>query len=335
MLGAKQVEINLNNKIIKLETGKIAKQADSSVLVTCEETTVLVTVVSSEEPRENIDFFPLLVDYEEKFYAAGKIPGGFFKREGKPSENAILISRLIDRPLRPLFPKEYRNDVQIIATVLSYDHKNLPDVLAVVGASTALWLSNIPIQDTIGAVRIGLINNELIINPTVQELENSDLDLIVAGNKDSIIMMEGESKEISEETLLKAIEFSQISIKNIIKAQDQLLNLLNLSKQKKELLLIQEQKDKENIFYNKIKDDFGEKIKEALCVFEKKERSRKLKEIQNQIMEIFSDAEENNINIIQNVFDKVCKQIVRNMIIEEKIRVDNIKSANSSIITTT
>jgi len=325
MLGSKQVEINLNNKIIKLETGKIAKQADSSVLVTCEETTVLVTVVSSEEPRENIDFFPLLVDYEEKFYAAGKIPGGFFKREGKPSENAILISRLIDRPLRPLFPKEYRNDVQIIATVLSYDHKNLPDVLAVVGASTALWLSNIPIQDTIGAVRIGLINNEFIINPTVQELENSDLDLIVAGNKDSIIMMEGESKEISEETLLKAIEFSQISIKNIIKAQDQLLNLLNLSEQKKELLLIQEQKDKEKIFYDKIKGDFGERIKEALCVFEKKERSRKLKEIQNQIMEIFSDAEENNINIIQNVFDKVCKQIVRNMIIEEKIRVDGRK----------
>jgi len=322
MLGTKQVEININNKIIKLETGKIAKQADSSVLVTCEETTVLITAVSSEEPREEIDFFPLLVDYEEKFYAAGKIPGGFFKREGKPSENAILISRLIDRPLRPLFPKEYRNDVQIIATVLSYDHNNLPDVLAVIGASTALWLSEIPIQNPIGAVRIGLINNEFIVNPTVQELEKSNLDLIIAGTKDSIIMMEGEAKEISEEILIKAIELSQESIKTIIEAQEELLNLLNQDNLKKVIPPNQDKKNEEQSFYERIKNEFGEKIRAALCIFEKKERSKSLKEILNQILESFSNQKEDMKVLLNNAFDQVCRQIVRNMIVEEKIRVD-------------
>ncbi|MDD5016420.1 MAG: polyribonucleotide nucleotidyltransferase, partial [Atribacterota bacterium] len=155
----KEIKIKLNDKIITMETGKIAKQAAGSIVISCEETIVLVTVASSNVPREGIDFFPLMVDYEEKFYAAGKIPGGFFKREGRPSKNAILTSRLIDRPLRPLFPKEYINDVQIIATVLSYDQKNLPDVLALIGASAALWISDIPLKCPIGAVRIGLIEN--------------------------------------------------------------------------------------------------------------------------------------------------------------------------------
>lgn len=233
MLGTKEIEINLGNKIIKVETGKIAKQSTSSVVVRCEETTVLATVVASDEPREGIDFLPLLVDYEEKFYAAGKIPGGFFKREGRPSNNAILTSRLIDRPLRPLFPKEYRNDVQIIVTVLSYDQNNLPDVLAIIGASAALWISDIPFQHPIGAVRIGLIENEFVVNPTSQELESSELDLIVAGTKDSIMMMEGKACEVSEEIILKAINIAQESIKTIVESQEKLVNILGKSNTKK------------------------------------------------------------------------------------------------------
>ena len=234
MSECKEIKINLNGKVINIETGKMAKQSAGSIVISCEGTIVLVTANSSKEPREGIDFFPLMVDYEEKFYAAGKIPGGFFKREGRPSKNAILTSRLIDRPLRPLFPKGYRNDVQVIATVLSYDQKNLPDILAMIGASTALWISDIPFQGPIGAVRVGLVENEFIVNPGPQELENTELNLIIAGTKDSIIMMEGEAKEVSEEIILKAIGIAQEAIKTIIEGQKKLADILGKSNLKEE-----------------------------------------------------------------------------------------------------
>jgi len=320
MLGTKEIEINLGNKIIKIETGKIAKQSTGSVVVRCEETTVLATVVASDEPREGIDFLPLLVDYEEKFYAAGKIPGGFFKREGRPSNNAILTSRLIDRPLRPLFPKEYMNDVQIIVTVLSYDQKNLPDVLAIIGASAALWISNIPFQHPIGAVRIGLIENELVVNPTSQELENSELDLIIAGTKDSIMMMEGKACEVSEEIILKAIDIAQEAIKIIVESQEKLINILGKLNTKKEYNFseITEKKDK---YYKLIKNLYEPENKEANCIIEKKERDNLLKKILNKIMEKLS-IEDDDIYFLKNIYDDICREIIRNLIIKEKRRVD-------------
>ena len=322
MLESKEIKINLNGKIINIETGKIAKQAAGSIVVTCEETVVLVTVTSSNEPREGIDFFPLMVDYEEKFYAAGKIPGGFFKREGRPSKNAILTSRLIDRPLRPLFPEEYRNDIQVIATVLSFDQKNLPDVLAMIGASTALWISDIPFQGPIGAVRIGLVKNEFIVNPGPQELENTELNLIIAGTKDSIIMMEGEAKEVTEEVILQAINVAQEAIETIIEGQEKLADILGKSNIKEEKQY-SETTEFVDYYRKEIKNIYENKIKEAICINEKKEREDLLKDIFNQIIEKLS-TEEDNLPLLKNVYDEICKEAVRDLIIE-KIRVDGRK----------
>ncbi|MEE8564715.1 MAG: polyribonucleotide nucleotidyltransferase [Atribacterota bacterium] len=319
----KEMKINLKGKIISIETGKIAKQAAGSIVVSCEETVVLVTVTSSKEPREGIDFFPLMVDYEEKFYAAGKIPGGFFKREGRPSKNAILTSRLIDRPLRPLFPKEYRNDVQVIATVLSYDQKNLPDILAMIGASAALWISDIPFQGPIGAVRIGLIENEFIVNPGPKELENTELNLIIAGTKDSIIMMEGEAKEVTEEIILQAISIAQEAIKTIIEGQEQLVDILGKSNVKEEKQYSETAELADN-YRNEIKNLYQKEIKNAVCVNEKKEREDLLEDIFNRIIEKLS-TEEDNLPLLKNVYDKTCKEAVRSLIIKEKIRVDGRK----------
>ena len=323
MLGSKEIKINMNGKIINIETGKIAKQAAGSIVVSCEGTIVLVTANSSKRPREGIDFFPLMVDYEEKFYAAGKIPGGFFKREGRPSKNAILTSRLIDRPLRPLFHKEYRNDVQVIATVLSYDQKNLPDMLAIIGASAALWVSDIPFQGPIGAVRIGLIENEFIVNPGSEELENSELDLIIAGTKDSIIMMEGEAKEVPEEIILKAISNAQEAIKTIIEGQEKLADILGKSNIKKEKQY-SETAELEDNYRKEIRNLYEKEIKKSICISEKKERENALKNIFNQITEKLS-IEGDNLSLLENAYDEICQEAVRNLIIQEKIRVDGRK----------
>ncbi len=323
MLGCKEIKINLNGKIINIETGKMAKQSAGSIVVSCEGTIVLVTANSSKEPREGIDFFPLMVDYEEKFYAAGKIPGGFFKREGRPSKNAILTSRLIDRPLRPLFPEGYKNDVQVIATVLSYDQKNLPDMLAIIGASTALWISDIPFQGPIGAVRVGLVENEFIVNPGPQELENTELNLIIAGTKDSIIMMEGEAKEVSEEIILKAIGIAQEAIKTIIEGQEKLADILGKSNVKEEKQYSETAELADN-YGKEIKNLYEKEIKEAVCINEKKEREDSLKDIFNQITEKLS-IEEDSLSLLKNIYDEACKKAVRDLIIKEKIRVDGRK----------
>ncbi len=323
MLEYKKIQINLNDKIISMETGKIAKQAAGSIVISCEETIVLVTAASTNEPREGIDFFPLMVDYEEKFYAAGKIPGGFFKREGRPSKNAILTSRLIDRPLRPLFPKEYRNDVQIIATVLSYDQKNSPDVLALIGASAALWISDIPLKCPIGAVRIGLVESEFIVNPSPQELENSKLNLVIAGTKDSIIMMEGEAKEIPEEDILKAISIAQGAIKTIVEGQEKFADILGKSKLEEEKQYSLTAELEEN-YEKEIKKYYEKEIKKSVCINEKKERENSLEDIFNQIVEKL-DSEKENLFLLKNIYDDICKQVIRHLIIQDKIRVDGRK----------
>src|SRR3989338_2192692 len=191
-------EINLNDLMLSIETGRLAKQADGAVLVRYGDVMVLVTAVAADTPRENIDFLPFTVDYREKAYAAGKIPGGFFKREGRPQEKEILTSRLIDRPLRPLFPDEYYYEVQVIATVLSADQQNDPDVVAVIGASSALLISKIPFTTPVGAVRVGRINGEFIINPSYKQIEESDVNIVVAGGKNR----RGQAERTSDKKIL-------------------------------------------------------------------------------------------------------------------------------------
>src|SRR5680860_829067 len=216
------VTAGVAGRTLSLETGLLAEQAGGAVVVRYGDTMVLVTATGSQSTRDDIDFFPLSVDYEEKMYAAGKIPGGFIKREGRPTENAVLAGRLTDRPLRPLFPKGYRAEVQIVATVMSADQENDPDILAIVGASAALTLSPIPFDGPVGAVRVGLIDDQLVINPLSSDLEESILDMVVAGTADAIMMVEGEANQVSEETLVNAIERAHEEIRKLVSLQQEL-----------------------------------------------------------------------------------------------------------------
>src|ERR687890_1893740 len=200
-------EIDWGGRKLVLETGKVARQADGAVMATYGETTVLCTVVGAKSAKPGQDFFPLTVNYQEKAFAAGKIPGGFFKREGRPSESETLVSRLIDRPIRPLFPGGFRNETQVIATVLSHDMENDPDIVALVASSAALTLSGAPFMGPIGAARVGFINDEYVLNPTLDEAQESDLDLVVAGTADAVLMVESEAKELNEDVMLGAVMF--------------------------------------------------------------------------------------------------------------------------------
>ena len=214
------MKMKFGREELVLETGKIAKQANGSVTVQYGGTVVLVTACMSKEPREGADFFPLTVECQEKTYAAGKIPGGFFKREGRPSESEILTARLIDRPIRPLFPKGFLNEVQVMAMVLSSDGENDPDVLAVIGASVALSISDIPFNGPLAACRVARVNNEFVLNPTYAELDNSDLEVIVASNGSGIVMLESKAKEVDESVYLEAVKFGFESLKDVIKMQE-------------------------------------------------------------------------------------------------------------------
>ena len=215
-------EVEIGGKKFSIETGRFAKQANGAVMVRYADTMVLVTAVAAEEAKEDQGFFPLQVEYREKTSAAGKFPGGYIKREGRPSEKEILSARLIDRPIRPLFPENYLNETQIVAFVLSYDGENDSDVLAATGASAALLISDIPFNGPISEIRVGRINGEFVANPTHQQLKESDLELVVAGTADSIMMVEGESKEVGEADLLNALKFAQGEIKKLIDLQNEI-----------------------------------------------------------------------------------------------------------------
>src|SRR5678816_52209 len=215
-------EIRIGQQTLTFETGKLAKQAHGSVIVRFGDSVVLVTACHAASPREGIDFLPLTVDYREYTYASGRIPGGFFKREGKPSEKEVLTSRLIDRPIRPLFSSGWRYETQIIALVLSADQENDTDVLAITGASAALALSEIPFEKTIAGVRIGLVEGQFVVNPTFQQRKDSKLDLIVAGTKDGLVMVEAGAKEVTEEQAIQALETAHTAIKQIVAAIDDL-----------------------------------------------------------------------------------------------------------------
>src|SRR5215469_7861094 len=209
-------EIDWGGRKLVLETGRVARQADGAVLATYGETIVLATVVSAHDPRPGIDFFPLTVDYQEKYFAAGKIPGGYFKREGRPTERETLTSRLIDRPIRPLFAEGYRNETQVIVTVLSHDMENDPDIVALIAASAALTISGIPFMGPIGAARVGYINNEYVLNTQVDEVASSKLDLVVAGTADAVLMVESEAQELSEQLMLGAVMFGHKQMQAVI-----------------------------------------------------------------------------------------------------------------------
>ena len=216
-------EIIINDQKITIETGKIARQANGSVFVSCEGTSILATVAAKKDASPNQSWFPLSVNYQEKTYAAGKIPGGFFKREGRPSEKETLISRLIDRPLRPSFPDGFLNEVQVIITVVSLNPEVQTDILSMIGASAALSISDIPFNGPIGGIRVGYIDNKYVINPSVSNMENSKLDLIVAGTKDAILMVESEAEILSEEIMLEAVMAGHDEIKNIINGIEELV----------------------------------------------------------------------------------------------------------------
>ncbi len=212
-------EIEIGGRTLSIETGRVAKQADGAAWVQYGETVILATAVSSDTPVTGTDFMPLSVEYRERAYAAGKIPGGFFKREGKPSEKEVVSARLTDRPIRPLFPEDYRNEVQVIIYVLSADQENDADILGPIGASAALAISDIPFLGPIASVRVGRVNGAFVINPTFAQLEESDMDVVIAGSADSVAMVEGWSKEISEDDMVNALEFGHNEIRKIVQLQ--------------------------------------------------------------------------------------------------------------------
>lgn len=317
---AYKVKKDIRGKALSIETGELAKQADGSVLVTYGDTVVLVTAVASKEVRNEYDFVPLTVDYRQKAYAAGKFPGGFFKREGRPGEKEILTSRLMDRPLRPLFPKYFNNEIQIIGMVLSVDQENDPDILSIIGASASLSMSKIPFQGPIGAVRVGLIDNNFIINPTYEELDRSDINLVVAGAKEGILMVEGGGKQISENVFLDAIFFGHDVIKDIVELQIEIVEKVGVEKMKIEEPQIDLELSK------KIEENIIDKLRESLIQTSKMARNKKREEMLNHLMDSFGNDDEEKERDIKNIFEELEKREIRNLIISKKIRPDGRKT---------
>ncbi len=319
----KEWEIDLSGKNLKMETGKYAKQSNGSVLVRYGDSSVLVTANMSE-PREGIDYFPLMVNYEERVYAIGKIPGSITRREGRPRDRATLAARLIDRPLRPLFPDGFRHDVQIIATVLSVDNDCEPEIMALNGASAALAISDIPFSDPIGGVKVGLVDGEIIINPDEEEREKSDLDLIVAGSEEAVMMVEAEANEVEEEKMIEAIELAHEKIKEIIKLQKEMVN--EAGKEKFEFTAVSITEELENEVRDFIKDD----IYNAIKTIEKLERNSKIDDVFDRTIEHFTaevsdDSGEDYRKKVEKIFDKIKKEEIRKLITEENLRPDGRK----------
>ncbi len=310
-------EIEVGGKPLIIETGKMARQANGAVMLQYGETMILVTAVASAEERTDIDFFPLSVEYRERAFAAGKIPGGFFKREGKPTEKEILSARLIDRPIRPLFPKDYRNDTQIAAFVYSYDGENDADVLGAIGASIALTISDIPFQGPIAEVRVGKVNGELIVNPTAQQIEESEIELVVAGTADSIMMVEGEAKEVSEDDLLEALDFAHDSIKKIVEVQNELRELCGKPKMEVTEKVIEEE------LVNDVKALAYDEYKELVAsVLAKEERSLKNKELNNKVQEALAEKYPEREKDIAEILHDIEKDLMRERILTEGKRLD-------------
>jgi len=309
------MKINFGKNELLLETGKVAKQANGSVVVQYGGTVILVTACMSKEPREGLGFFPLTVEYQEKTYAAGRIPGGFFKREGRPSESEILTARLIDRPIRPLFPKGIFNDVQIIAVVLSSDGENDPDILAVTGASAALTISDIPFNGPLGCCRVAYVDKQFVLNPTYAELEKAELEVVLAANANGVMMLESKAKEVSEELYIEAVKFANESIQPILKFQEELRKKFG--------------KPKTEVPYKKISPELlkqveslaAEKLKEIYKLGNKDEREDQISLLSKTLGEKLA-SDECTASDIKMALVEVEETLVRRKILEENVRID-------------
>ena len=307
----------LAGRPLTFEMGELAKQANASVLVRYGDTVVLSAAVASKEPKD-IDFFPLTIGYEERLYAVGKVPGGFIKREGRPSEHAILAGRLIDRPIRPLFPDGFRNDVQVINYVMSVDHDNSPEIAAMIGSSLALSISDIPFEGPIAGVVVGRINGEFVLNPTVEQLEQSDIDLTVAGTKDAVNMVEAGAKEVPEEVMLEAIMFGHDAIKEIIRFQEQIV--AEIGKEKMELNLY----EIDPTINTRVREMAEADMLKAIQVVEKHARQEAIDAVNARVIDVFEQEEvtEKELKQVKEVLNKIVKEEVRRLITDEKVRPD-------------
>ena len=310
-------EIIINDQKVTIETGKIARQANGSVFVSCEGTSILATVAAKRDAKPDQSWFPLTVNYQEKTYAAGRIPGGFFKREGRPSEKETLISRLIDRPLRPSFPNGFLNDVQVIITVVSLNPEVQTDILSLIGASAALSISDIPFNGPIGGIRVGYIDNKYVINPSVSNMENSKLDLVIAGTKDAILMVESEAEILSEEIMLEAVMTGHDEIKNIINGIEELVAEAGKDK------WIIDEIVKDDTLKNKIEEVAAGKINSAYQIADKVSRQNELDQIKSEIEQtIIDQSEEYESSDIKSEFKQIEKEIVRSRILNGEPRID-------------
>lgn len=331
MVDSKKTQFEIGGKTVEIETGKYAQTANASVTVRCGDTMLFVHTTVSKEPRVGIDFFPLLIDYEERMSSIGRIPGGYNRSEGRSSEKAILVSRLIDRPIRPLFPKGYRNDIQIVAQLFSYDQQNQPDTLAMLGASFALMLSGAPFEGPIGAVRVSKLDGQLIANPTHQQADKSDLDIVVSGTADSVIMVEAGCKFVTEEDIMEAVEFAQIEIKKQCEAQ--LAFAKEYGVEREAFVDPYDTSELAKI----IKETAYDIVYDAYHNFDREYRQNKLNEAKTLVKEkiealaedhpINKMMEETGINFVAEEFKSLEKKVMRAMITDEGVRADGRKPA--------
>ena len=317
MFDLQKETIEWGGRELTLETGKVARQADGSVVVTYGETTVMANVVSEKEPKPGFDFFPLTVNYQEKAFAAGKIPGGFFKREGRPSEHETLTSRLIDRPIRPLFVEGYKNDTQVVLTTLSHDLENAPDIVALVAASAALTISGVPFMGPIGGARVGYVDGEYVLNPTLDQMEDSVLDLVVAGTGDAVLMVESEAKELAEDIMLGAVMFGHKGFQPVIDA------IVRLAEKAAKEPRPFEPADMSELAA-KVKDLSASDLKAAYAIKEKTERRNAIDAVKAKVMEALVTEDEGapTKNQVGDVFKKTEAGIVRGQILDDKVRID-------------
>ncbi len=313
-------QMDLAGRKLSIETGRIAQLADAAVLVKYGDTVVLVTACASDKPREGIDFFPLSVDYEERLYAVGKIPGGFIKREGRPTEKAILSARLIDRPIRPLFPDGFRNDVQVVATVMSVDQDNLPEICGMIGSSAALSISSIPFMGPTGSVLVGRIDGEFVLNPTAAEREKSDLHLVVSGTKDAVMMVEAGAKEVPEDVMLEAIMFGHDNIRKIVAFIEEMVTKVGKPKREIKLFKVDEE------INSTVRDFATQKTLDAIRTFDKQERQANIEKVKEDTFAHFAEVYPGREKEIDEVLYDILKEQVRKLITEEGIRPDDRKT---------
>lgn len=310
------VEVEIRGKKLVIETGEIARQADGSVIIQYGDTILLATVVAEKKIKEDLDFFPLIIDYQEKTFAAGKIPGGYFKREGKPTEKEVLTSRLIDRPIRPLFPKGFYSETQGIVSVLSYGDENVSDILGIMGISAALMISDIPFSGPVGAVRVGLLERKLVLNPDLSESERLDLNIVVAGTEDAVVMVEGSALEVSEDILLEAIDFAHSEIRRIIPVQKELREMVG--KEKRPLV----EKKVDETLKEEVERFVVEKMKEYIRIPGKQKRQEALDILLEETKHHFNAEEKGIARFINETFFDIEKKLVRDMIVKDGIRAD-------------